>query len=39
MDLQMPSKLIGTNQNVKNESEMLLKCITMLLTAESDLGL
>ena len=35
----MPSKLIGTNENVKNESEMLRKSITMPLTVVSDLGL
>ena len=35
----MPSKVIGRNENVKNESEMLRKSITMPLTAVSDLGL
>ena len=35
----MPSKVIGRNENVKNESEMLRKSIIMSLTAVSDLGL
>ena len=39
MGLQMASKVVGRNENVKNESEMLRKYITMPLTAVSDLGL
>ena len=35
----MPSKVIGRNENVKSESEMVRKSITMPLTAVSDLGL